>query len=159
MFAAILLATLLVPSPAGGQHMTHRGDAVMGFDQASTAHHFRLYADGGAIEVSVKDPVHTRDLAAIRTHLSHIAEMFADGNFDAPMLVHDSTTVPGTARMSEQKDAIRYAYTDTPAGGRVLITTTDAAALAAVHEFLRYQIKEHKTGDALVAQPRRPSSE
>ncbi len=157
MLAAMILATLFVPSAlVQHQEMGHRGEAVMGFDQTRTAHHFRLYADGGAIEVSVTDPADARDLNAIRTHLPHIAEMFADGNFDAPMLVHDSTNVPGTGTMSAKKDVIRYTYGDTPAGGRVLMTTTDPVALAAVHDFLRYQIREHKTGDSLAAQPRWP---
>jgi hypothetical protein len=36
---------------AGGQ----RGAMVMSFDQALTSHHFLLFNDGGAIEVSVND--------------------------------------------------------------------------------------------------------
>ena len=38
--------------------------------------------------------------------------------------------------------------------GRVDIVTTDAAALAGVHEFLRYQIAEHKTGDPATVRTR-----
>ncbi len=127
--------------------MAHRGQMVMGFDQEKTVHHFALYDDGGAIEVGVKAPDDTKDRDAIRSHLPHIAMMFGAGNFDAPMLVHDSANVPGTKVMAARKDAIRYRYEDTPAGGRVSIVTTDPAALAAVHAFLRYQIAEHKTGD------------
>jgi len=33
----------------------------------------------------------------------------------------------------------------------VRITTKDARALEAVHAFLRYQIKEHRTGDPMAA--------
>jgi hypothetical protein len=36
---------------------------------------------------------------------------------------------------------------ETENGGRVLIETKDAEALAAVHEFLRFQIEDHQTGD------------
>ena len=46
------------------------------------------------------------------------------------------------------KEQIVYRYTETPKGGRVDITTTDPAALTAVHDFLKYQITEHQTGDA-----------
>jgi hypothetical protein len=56
--------------------------------------------------------------------------------------------------MAAKKDAIQYRYEDTPAGGRVSITTTDPGALAAVHAFLRYQIAEHKTGAPTVPQSR-----
>src|SRR5207248_11350959 len=72
----------------------HAG-AVMGFDQEKTAHHFSLYNDGGAIAVVVKDPADTQNLDAIRNHLRHIATMFSAGEFDAPMLVHDTKDVPG----------------------------------------------------------------
>lgn len=80
--------------------------------------------------------------------------MFEGGDFNAPMLVHDSQNVPGTAALSKHKDAIRYTYVETPVGGRVNIVTTDKAAVAALHEFLRYQISEHKTGDPGKVSPR-----
>ena len=42
---------------------------------------------------------------------------------------------------------MKYRYEEMTEGARVVIATTDAAALAAIHDFLRYQIREHKTGD------------
>jgi hypothetical protein len=123
-----------------------RGAHVMGFDQERTTHHFLLFEDGGAIDVSVKDRSDKTNLDAIRSHLPHIAGMFAAGNFDAPMLVHD-TSVPGTADMARLKDRLRYRYVATADGGRLDITTTDRDALAAVHRFLRCQITDHRTGD------------
>jgi hypothetical protein len=127
---------------------------VMGFDQALTTHHFRLFNDGGAIEVSVNDVADTKNRDAIRSHLPHIAMMFGEGNFDAPMLVHDSKQVPGTAAMTEHKAAIRYQYVETAKGGRVDIVTSDPAALGAVHQFLKFQIAEHKTGDPTTVRTR-----
>jgi hypothetical protein len=53
--------------------------------------------------------------------------------------------------MKARHASISYAYEELPLGGRVRITTTDAAALAAVHQFLRFQITEHRTGDAVDA--------
>jgi hypothetical protein len=126
----------------------------MGFDQSRTTHHFSLYRDGGAIEVTVKDSADTTNRDAIRSHLPHIAMMFGQGRFDAPMLVHDSSTVPGTKAMATLKDRIRYTYVQTPDGARVNIVTTDSQAVAAVHEFLRFQIKEHKTADSIAVQSR-----
>jgi hypothetical protein len=128
--------------------MNQRGEMVMGFDQATTAHHFYLYPDGGAIDIQVKDPADTKDRDAIRSHLPHIAMMFTGGDFNAPMLVHDTANVPGTAILIQHKDAMRYAYVDTPSGGRVNIVTRDNAALAGLYDFLRYQIAEHQTGDS-----------
>jgi len=127
--------------------MQHRGEMVMGFDQTKTTHHFSLYEDGGAIEVSVNDPNDTANRDAIRAHLPHIATMFSAGDFDAPMEVH-AQQVPGTAEMSKLKDKLTFSYVETPRGGRVDIVTTDKDALAAVHAFLTFQIADHHTGDS-----------
>ncbi len=135
----------LVQDPHAGMHA--RGAAVMGFDQNKTAHHFLLFDDGGAIDIAVKDAGDAANREAIRSHLPHIAMMFGGGNFDAPMLVHGEKDVPGTAALVKLREKVSYKYSETPKGGRVDITTSDAAALAAVHDFLKYQIREHKTGD------------
>lgn len=138
---------------AGAQHGQHqmdaRGKAVMGFDQDKTTHHFLLYEDGGAIDVSAKDAKDAANRDAIRAHLPHIAMLFGQGNFEAPMLVHDTKQVPGAAELARLKALIKYTYVETPAGGRVDIVATDKAAVAAVHEFLRFQIADHMTGDGL----------
>ena len=151
---AVSVLVCLVSTPlslsARQDHQTpshQHAASVMGFDQDRTAHHFLLFPDGGAIDVGVADIADAKNRDAIRSHLSHIAMMFGSGNFTAPMLVHDSSSVPGTKTMAERKAAIRFQYVETPNGGRVNIVTTDAAALAGVHEFLKYQIAEHKTGD------------
>jgi hypothetical protein len=127
----------------------------MGFDQHATAHHFRLYADGGSIEVVARDSGDTQNRDAVRMHLSHIAEMFAAGNFQSPMLVHNTKDVPGIDVLKARRDRLTYRYDESPQGGRVDIVTTDRDALDALHAFLRYQIREHKTGDSAVVEPRR----
>jgi hypothetical protein len=123
-----------------------RGAGVMGFDQDKSTHHFRLHADGGAVDITVKDAADAANRDAIRSHLPHIAQMFGAGNFDAPMLIHQAE-VPGTGRMAALKSRIRFVYVETPRGGRLDIFTTDAEALDAVHTFLRFQIADHRTGD------------
>lgn len=145
-----LLVLSLVLQAAGShahdQGVKERGAHVMGFDQDATVHHFRLHADGGSIEIAVKNGSDAANRDAIRAHLPHIAQMFGDGNFEAPMLIH-ATDVPGTRTMAERKDRLRFVYAETPAGGRVDIFTTDPEALAAVHEFMKFQIRDHGTGD------------
>jgi hypothetical protein len=150
---AVMMTTTLVLALMFSQ-MNHRGAQVMGFDQDKTAHHFYLYADGGAIDVSVKDASDKTNLDAIRAHLPHIVMMFSEGNFEAPMLVH-GTEVPGTPDMKKVKDSITWKYEETARGGRVTISTANADALKAVHAFLRYQITDHKTGDSLEITKRR----
>ena len=123
-----------------------RGAAAMGFSQTETTHHFILTRDGGLIQVEVKDPADAANRDRIRQHLAHIAQMFAAGDFDTPMLVH-ARTPPGVPTMSRLKAEIVYAYEETEWGGRVRITAKSAEALAAVQEFLRFQIEDHQTGD------------
>jgi hypothetical protein len=148
-FVVLALALAIAPALDAKQdpQMQHRGQMVMGFDQMKTTHHFSLYQDGGAIEVSVNDPSDTTNRDAIRAHLPHIAQMFGAGDFEAPMEVH-AQQVPGTAEMTKLKDRLSFKYVETPRGGRVDVVTTDKDALAAVHEFLKFQIADHKTGDS-----------
>lgn len=126
--------------------MNQRGARAMGFDQNKTTHHFRSYENGGAIEVTVKDPANTADLKAIREHLNKIAEEFANGDFSIPVMTH-AEMPSGASAMQTLRDRIKYQYEEVPNGARVHITTADPEALIAIHRFLFYQVKEHRTGD------------
>jgi hypothetical protein len=130
------------------QKMNERGDHVMGFDHTKTTHHFRLLADGGSIEVAANSPEDTESRDQIRMHLSHIAKMFADGDFKAPMLIHDQVP-PGVPVMKKLRSDIQYKFEKTEQGARIRIATNNSEALRAIHDFLRFQITEHKTGDSL----------
>jgi hypothetical protein len=125
-----------------------RGEQARGFDQTTTVLHFFLYDDGGAIEVTVKDRADKKNLAAVRTHLPHIVQAFRKGDFSDPAFAH-GVAVPGTETMARLRDRIGYTYEDIRDGGRVRISTRHARTFAAVHEFLRSQIQEYKTGDSL----------
>lgn len=142
---------MLAQHTAGDSHhatVERHGDQAMGFPHDQTTHHFRLAAEGGAIEVTANDPKDTANTEAIRIHLSHIATVFATGDFSMPMFVHDSVP-PGVTSMKLLKAAIRYRYEEVPAGARVRIESADPVAVAAVQDFLRFQITEHQTGDSL----------
>jgi len=132
----------------GHCEMMKRGEKGMGFSQQTTTHDFRLLADGGAIEIGANDPKDTAGRDQIRQHLSHIAKMFSEGNFEIPMFIHDKTP-PGVPTMTELRDQIHYDFEAMDSGGRVRIRTNNARALQAVHEFLRFQITEHQTGDPM----------
>lgn len=124
-----------------------RGDHVMGFSHESTTHHFRLFSDGGEIDVTANNPKDTQSRDEIRMHLSHISGMFADGNFQAPMLIHDRVP-PGVPVLQRLKKEVVYRFEDVDGGGRVRISTVNKEALSAIHEFLRFQISDHLTGDS-----------
>jgi hypothetical protein len=131
--------------------VNERGDMAMGFDHSKTTHHFRLYRNGGAIGVEAKDAKDARNRVAIRSHLNAIRTMFAQGNFELPMFIH-ATTPPGINTMKRLRKSILYTYVDTPHGAQVRLSTHDVHALSAIHEFLRFQIKDHQTGDSLALQ-------
>jgi hypothetical protein len=131
-----------------------RGAAAMGFDQDKTTHHFWLTPDGGAIDVTVADPSDAASLAQVRAHLKEIAAEFANGSFETPFATHAETPA-GVPTLQEGRAAIGYEYRDLPRGGRVVIETKDSAARSALHDFLRYQIREHATGDSTAVRPLR----
>ena len=123
------------------------GDQAMGFPHDKTTHHFRLYADGGAIEVTANDARDDGNIQAIRSHLKHIAMMFSQGDFSSPMFIHDQVP-PGVSVMKEKRAQISYLFEEVAAGGKVQIKTADPQSLKAIHEFLRFQIADHHTGDS-----------
>jgi hypothetical protein len=165
--SALLLTVILVPRIGAVQHpsmppgMTHeehlaqmqkkaamkkRGAAAMGFSQDKTTHHFRLTATGGFIQVEVNDSSDAINRDVIRTHPQTIAEEFVAGNFGKPFATHDEVP-PGVRRMQRKKSAIFYQFESIESGGRVRITTKSTDVVRAVHDFLRYQIAKHATGD------------
>jgi hypothetical protein len=169
MFAtAILLGATLAaaqhPSmPAGMSHEEHlrqiakdallkqRGGLAMGFDQDKGVHHFLLKQTGGAIEVTAKDAADAESIKQIRSHFREIADSFGKGLFDKPVATHHEMPT-GARSMAINKERIRYRYDERAAGAAVIIETEDELTLKAIHDFLRYQIVEHKTGDPLTPQ-------
>jgi hypothetical protein len=161
----LLLSLAIVPAIANAQQnpspkenkrsegVVERGEHVMGFSHEATTHHFRLFNDGGEIEVAANDPKDKPSVDQIRTHLGHIALMFSSGNFKAPMLIHD-THPPGTATMTRLNGQIRYEFSESAQGGRIRMITSSPETTDAVHAFLLFQIVDHRTGDVpTISQP------
>ena len=149
---SILLLALFSPAqdtkPADQQSLEERGNHGMGFDQQKTTHHFLLTKDGGVIQVTANSPDDKASIDQIRMHLEHIAGAFASGDFDIPMFVHDQTP-PGVPVLKRLRKKLAYKVEFMDGGGRVVIHTADSKALHALWDFLRFQITQHKTGDAL----------
>lgn len=148
----LLLGTGLAHGQQDRQVQDHQamvnehGDKVMGFSHEKTTHHFVLTPDGGLIEVRANDLKDAASQEQVRGHFQHIVRMFAEGNFNAPMLVH-SQNVPGTATMTRLKNDLHWELQEIPRGARITITADNREALDAVHDFLRFQIADHHTGD------------
>jgi hypothetical protein len=80
-----------------------------------------------------------------------IAGRFWQGDFAIPMFIH-ATTPPGVETMQRLKSKITYNAENTERGAQVRITTHDPEEIIAVHDFLRFQIRDHQTGDPLEVQ-------
>jgi hypothetical protein len=148
ILATVSLVHVYAQEPKADEEMNKRGDHVMGFDHTKTTHHFLLQQVGGSIEITANSSDDVESSEQIRMHLKHIAKMFAEGNFNAPMLIHDQTP-PGVPVMQKLQGDIQYDFEEIDRGAAVRISTKNPAALKAIHDFLRFQIKEHKTGDPL----------
>ena len=122
------------------------GEKEMGFSQTETTHHFLITKDGGAIQVEVKDAKDAENHKKIKKHLAEIAQAFKNGIFTTPLAVHGQVP-PGVSIMEQLKDKIQYTYQETEKGAMVRISTDNPQALAAIHDFLKFQIKDHQTGD------------
>ena len=150
LFAIFVLAALtgFAQTDHARHDMEDRGNQGMGFAQDKTTHHFLLRKDGGTIQVTANSGDDKASIEHIRMHLEHIRAAFQSGDFNIPGFVHDQTP-PGVPAMIKLKDQIHYGFEEIAQGGRVVISTKNAKAVDAVQSFLRFQITEHKTGDAL----------
>ena len=83
--------------------------------------------------------------------LKEIAAAFGRGEFDKPLMTHGEMP-PGVSAMHRHKSEITYTFERSEHGGIVRIATLNADALSAIHDFLRYQIREHSTGDPVGVQ-------
>ena len=104
---------------------------------------------GFGIEAIANDSADANSRREIREHLQHIATMFSEGDFNAPMLIH-ARTPPGVPTMKKLRHEIRYRVEDLPEGARVRVSSQNPKAVAAIHDFLRFQIQDHRTGDSPV---------
>jgi hypothetical protein len=124
--------------------MQDRGKMAMGVDQYTSQHKFDVTPDGGRIELQ-RDQPDSLGVAQIRAHMRLIQHAFQAGDFSTPAFVH-MRDMPGTAVMSAKRDVIEYTYSELPLGAEVRISTKDAAALAAIREFMNAQRSEHHAG-------------
>ena len=123
--------------------MDHRHGDVVGADPSSLAHRFVSTASGGDVILDRKAG-DTLTIAQIRTHLDEIAKAFSTGDFSTPMMIHEKAA-DGADVMTRKASVIKYEVESTAAGGTLHITTSDPEALAAIHRFIEFQVREHRT--------------
>lgn len=144
--------------PMHAQHMSANGDHqhgaevdarhdTLGMSHEKTHHSFRLFSDGGAIELRANAATDLATVDAIRAHMRQIANAFSKADFSTPAFVHGYPPA-GVADMARLKDSLQYRYEEVPSGARVRVTATSPEALSAIHDFLRFQVVEHRTTDS-----------
>jgi len=151
LLAVVLLASLAASAQTDAHHdaVNQRGDQAMGFMHSKTTHHFVLKPYGGDIDVSTNDPKDTDSRDRIRHHLSMIQKKFSSGDFTDPMFIHDRVP-PGVPEMKSGK--VSYEFAQTPQGARLKVSAQDEKTIAAIHDFLKFQIEDHQTGDPKAVQ-------
>jgi len=154
-----LIAVFLFATLAFAQHSMHdhaadvkqHGAEAMGFDQDKTTHHFALTKGGGYVQVEANDPKDDSNIKRIRVHLTAQVGRFSTGDFGAPEHTHGQVP-PGVPTLQKLKSQIKYVFESLPRGGRLHITSYNPKAIAAIHDFLRFQISDHQTGDPTTVQ-------
>ena len=134
------------PADAHGAGVDQRHDETTGMAPVTSVHHFEITGRGGVIRLEAASGADETGRDRARGHLEHVAESFAAGDFSMPMFIHGQVP-PGAAAMTRLRDAIRYRYEPTDRGGRITIDTSNREARRAIHDFLRFQIRDHRTED------------
>jgi hypothetical protein len=146
--AAAKKAATVIPNGDAkhGADVDGRHDTLVASHE-TTRHSFRLFADGGAIELRANDAADQATIDGVRTHLQEIADQFAANDFGTPAFVHGRAP-SGVAEMKQLHDAIAFKYESVKGGGRIRMTTANPEALAAMHDFLKFQVVEHRTDNS-----------
>jgi hypothetical protein len=119
-----------------------RGAHVMPFDQATTTHVFEKTPTGGVETVTVNDQNDTNQVALIRMHLTHEAELFAAGDFADPAAIHGGN-MPGLADLARGASRIEFTYAEAPGGATITYQTADPDLVDALHAWFDAQLTDH----------------
>jgi hypothetical protein len=124
------------------EHIHNMSHSVMPFDVSQTMHIFKMTEFGGVQQVVSKDPGDSDQIALIRQHLQHEAEMFQEGNYSDPAKLHGAD-MPGLKELKNGASRIKVTYAALPSGAEIIFETTDLHLLTAVHRWFGAQLSEH----------------
>lgn len=139
------------PRPFVDPALLSRISRVAGFESERVNRHFYVLKNGGVTEVTVKDPADEATLKAIQTHLKKEAELYAKGNFENITAMYGKAP-DSVVMMKKFRDEITYAMVPEENGAVIRMFTVNPQAKAAIHEYLKFQIDQLKTGDPTTPQ-------
>ena len=96
---------------------------------------------GIAVEQTSADSL---TVVALQKHAAEVTELVREGMAAMHRAMTQTDTVPGASVMAEKRTVIPYTFRALPRGGELRITSKDPQAIAAIHEFLAFQRKEHR---------------
>ena len=141
-YAKVLLTAIVVMVTAAGPA---RGQVTHQQHQAAS-HQFQTLPNGGIIEIQATDAA---GIAHVREHLAEVTAAFSATEPSAELVDH-VRCMPGGATMLAKRSTLTLAYRELPRGAELRITTADAEALKAVHEFIAFQ-REHNRNPTAAA--------
>jgi hypothetical protein len=131
---------------ANSQHqaeVAERGKEVMPFSLPATTHVFTKTAEGGVQQVVAKKADDAAQVKLVREHLQAIRAQFLTGDFSGPSHIH-GTDMPGLAKLRAAKPGqIEIAYQEASAGAELTYKTSNAALVAALHQWFDAQLSDH----------------
>jgi hypothetical protein len=146
----IAFALAAVPLAAGADTrqnlVMEHGAQVMPFNQEQAMHMFLPSATGGVVEIVVHD-MDAAQIALVRSHLLQEAAMFTRGDYSDPAYIHGKT-MPGLARLESAASRVSVRYFETPSGAAITLASADQDLVAAIHQWLAAQQRDHSAGQA-----------
>ncbi len=153
IFCALILVSLAAAQALAGSsapEMNSRFGKVLGTDVEKISQHYYLVKNGGVIELTAKDPSDAGSVKAIQKYLDMQKDLFEKGKNETEVEVHGK--VPdGSLALKKLRNDITFYTSKTEDGAVLRMFTTNDQAKQAVYEFIKFQIGEHQTGDALTA--------
>src|SRR5688500_13559497 len=134
--AIVVMVTGTAPARAQVTHQQHQ----------AASHQFQMLPNGGSIEIQAADAA---GVAHVREHLAEVTAAFSAKEPLAELVDH-VRCMPGGATMLAKRSTLTLAYRELPRGAELRITTADADALKAVHEFITFQ-REHSKDPSAAA--------
>jgi hypothetical protein len=139
------------PKPYVDPALLSRATRVSGFESDRVNRHFYVLKNGGAVEITAKDANDESTIKAIQSYLKKESDMWTKGNFDTIAAVYGKAP-EAIAQLKKLRDNVTYAAVPEENGAVVRMLTVNPMAKTAIHDYLRFQIDQLKTGDPTTPQ-------
>jgi hypothetical protein len=143
---AAVVSAQAPPKPYVDPELLTRVSRVSGFDSERVNRHFYVLKNGGAVEVTVKDPSDESTIKAIQAHLKKESDLWTKGNFDTVTAAYGRAP-EGALQLKKLRDNVTFAVVQEENGAVIRMLTVNPQAKSAIHDYLKFQIDQLKTGD------------